>query len=363
MSRIIWLSNTGFSLQSVLSETLPGFKNYKNISALVGSGNSIIDRTGTVQDPFKTKNVCPMSEFDPNFKLNYHDCCMHRMLDFDAQYNRTGRKFRIMYSGGIDSSAIVAAFINFYGLDKASQIVEICCSPESINENPWLWDRYIRRGKFTLVPSVKHTSMWNDDVVVVSGEINDQLFGGDGLARYKRNRDIYSTKNPDDYVYASFSKKNEITDYYLNVLSPQLSKAPFPLLNFYMYIWWRNFSSYYGTNQLKQFSQIRLDKIPDHLIENSYGQFFSSDEFQKWSMKWHQDYPESFCDFDNQKKPCKDFIINVLNIPEYSDKIKHPSYPRLHTKRPLIAFIDEDHNVYRDWTQLTKFLEPNNSYL
>ena len=80
-------------------------------------------------------------------------------------------------------------------------------------------------------------------------------------------------------------------------------------------------------------------------------------------MRWHYEYPDSFCDLDNYKKPCRDFIIDVLNLPEYSDKIKHASFSRLHTKRPAIAFIDEDYNVYRDWSQLINFFEPNNSYV
>lgn len=363
MSRIIWLYNRGFSEQNILDEDLPGFKNYKRISTLVNTGNSTIDRTGVIQSPFRTKNISPIPDFDPNFAMSYQDCCMDRMLAFDEQYRRTGRKFRVMYSGGLDSSAIVAAFINFYGLDKTSQLLEICCSPESINENPWLWDRYIRRGKFTLVPSYKHTMLWHDDVNCINGEVNDQLFAGQSLATYKKNKDLYSTKNYDDFIYSSLAKKNDITDYHLNIMEAQLKAAPFPLVNFYMYIWWRGFASFYGTNQVKSFSQTPLDKIPDRLIENNYGQFFASDEFQKWSMKWHCDYPDSFCDHDNQKKVCRDYILNTLNIPEYEIKMKHASYPRLHTKRPVIAFIDEDYNVYRDWNKLLDFVEPNNSYL
>lgn len=362
MSSIIYLHNRGLA-EETLFDDVPGFKNYKDVSKLMGLGNSMIDRTGNIQDPFRTKIIVPVPAYDPDFKLNYHDCCMQRMIDFDEQFNRTGKKFRLMYSGGIDSSAILASFINFYGLDKAAQMIEICCSPESIDENPWLWDRYIRRGKFKLVSSHKHTSSWDSSVFKISGEVNDQLFNGDGIARYKKNRDLYSTKNFDDYVYASFDQKNAVTDFYINVLDVQLKAAPFPLENFYMYMWWRNFVSYYGTNQIKPFSQIRGSSIPMAYLENSFGQFFGSDNFQKWSMVWHRDYPESFCDYDNQKKPCKDFIMSVLDIPEFSDKMKHKSYPRIHNKRRHAAFIDDQFNIYYDWNQLRDFIEPNNSYL
>lgn len=363
MSNLIYINNFLLKNNSSLDD-IPGYINFRKISKFIQPSNSMIDRTGIIQNPFKTKILNPIPAFDALFNLSYSDCCMLRMQELDELHIATGKKFRLMYSGGVDSTGIFAAFIKYFGLEKSSDILEICCSRESIDENPWLWDRYIRKGNFKLSSSHKHTQIWNDDVIILHGEVNDQLFGGNDLAGYKRNKDLYTRINIDDYIGAKCGGiKTEDSIYFAEMMIAQAKHAPIPINNSYLISWWYGFSLLYHTNLIKAFSQTTFDTIPKRFINTDFNQFYGTDYFQKWTLKFHYDCPNQYAEWEHYKKPCKDFILEALDIPEYASKIKSPSFTRIHTKRATAICMDEDFNLYHDADKLRDFIESNNSFL
>jgi len=363
VNRLIHCNNILIANDPSLDD-IPGFANYRRISKFVQPGDSVIDRSGIIKNPFKTKIISPIPSFNPNFNLSYADCAMLHMEELDKLHNSSGKKFRLWYSGGIDSTGILASFIKYYGLEKASQVLEIFCSIESINENPWAWDRYIRKGKFKLIPSTSHASRWDDDVIILNGEVNDQLFGGPSLARYKKNKDLYARVNIEDYIGVTCGGiKNADSIYFAEMMIEQARHAPIPVENSYQMAWWYGFSLLFHTNMVKLFTQTKFNTIPARYITTDLDHFYGTELFQQWSLKFHYDYPDQYCEWERYKQFCKNFILDALDIPEYADKIKHGSFTRIMTKRPVGIALDEDFNVIRDIELIRNFAEPNNSFL
>jgi hypothetical protein len=73
-------------------------------------------------------------------------------------------------------------------------------------------------------------------------------------------------------------------------------------------------------------------------------------------MKFHSDYPVSYAENENYKSICKDMILQILNIPEYTDKNKFMSWPRVQALTKSNVLIDSDFKVHKNVTDFLKFV-------
>lgn len=337
---------------------IPGFNNYKEFAKFFDVNVSLCDRTNTIKFPFTTK-ATPIPLFEKDFKLTYRDCASISMSNLDSIHQQTGKKFRLMYSGGADSSGIFSSFIDYYGLDKTKELLEICCSKDSMTENPWLWDRYIRKYNFNIISAHDHGTQWHDNKIVVMGEINDQLFGKrSDYAYYADNKTTADGITIDD-IKIYLNQKSVNNDQLVSILFELLNAGPFPIKNMFTFLWWLNFAlTWEGVNN-RVLSH--ANSLPSDTMHSGLVQFYNTPDFQKWSMKYHYDYdisqPPVF------KIPCKELTIDILNIPEYKNKHKFLSFPKLHAVRPSALLIDTDLNLYRNNTDYLKFVELNNSFI
>lgn len=337
---------------------VPGFNNYRTFAHYFDVNVSLCDRSNVIKFPFKMKSS-PMPVFDKDFNLSYKECALSRMAELDTLHKQTGKKFRLLYSGGVDSSAIFSSFIEYYGLDKTKDILEICCSKESIDENPWLWDRYIRKANFDIVSAHDHGYQWSDDKIIIMGEGNDQLFG-------KRSDYAYYASNPigskeitlqDVKHYLKYKSSNINGDGVAHIFFNLLKSAPFPITNMFTFLWWINFVLTWDGVLNRVISQSTLNKLQD----NKLVQFYNTIEFQQWSMNYHYRYDITLAPL--YKHECKELTIDILNIPEYKNKHKFLSFPKLHAVRPTAFLIDEDLYLYRNTSAYLKFVQPNNSFI
>jgi hypothetical protein len=269
-----------------------------------------------------------------------------------------------LYSGGIDSTGILAAFIEYYGLHRASELLEICCSPESIEENPQTWDRHIRPGNFKLSSSHNHTNGWNDNVILLMGEGNDQLFGLFGYTKYKANKNLYDSVTAGAIIaFLEGSKSNPNAEYCAEILQRVAAVAPFPIENMYMFVWWTNFVLIWDAVINRVMAQANLTQLPADTMTTGFLQFFNTPELQQWSLNFHYQNPDKFAELENFKLACKQMIVDTLHIPEYMAKHKFTSFPRVHAMRPSACLIDSNLNIYHDTTKILDFVNPNNTFV
>lgn len=349
---------------STVLDQIPGGQNFLKMTKFVQPSVGILDRTGTITIPFKHEINDPMPKFDPTFGLTYVECAIERMKELEQLHNSTGKKFRLLYSGGIDSTAIFASFVEYFGVDKTSKILEICCSPDSIYENPWTWDQHIRPNNFKLKSSHDHTNSWNDDVIVLMGEGNDQLFINIAFSKYKNHQNLYEDVTVDNVVdfLNNGNPLNDVT-YCAKKLLSLAEAAYIPIKNMSMFVWWHHFNLNWSAVGHRVLSQASQDKFPVNFLNTSFKQFFQTTEFQKWSLKYHNDNPDSFASVENYKLDCKQLSIKSLNIPEYISKGKFNSFPVVHSMRPAACIIDSNLNMKYNPEDFLEFIEINNSFI
>lgn len=346
---------------------VPGMSNFAKFAQYFSPNAGPVDRTGTLTMPVRCANTDPIPEFDSTFAMSYKDCVMQRV----AELAQTGKQFRLLYSGGIDSTGILAAFIEHYGLDKTSNILQISCSKESINENPWAWDKYIRKGNFKLINSHNHANSWNDGVVTLMGEINDHLFGGLGAGRWsqycmKHGTDLYAPATINTLVqYLIWNKRdndNASAYYCASRIMQVVAAAPFPIDNMYLLMWWYIFVLTWNGCVYRVLSQ-STGPLPADTLTAGFYQFYNTPALQQWSLNFHYQHPTEFAEPETYKQECKDMILSILDIPEYAGKNKFTSFPRVHSLRATSCLIDTDLNKYHTAEDFMKFAEPVHSFV
>jgi hypothetical protein len=99
----------------------------------------------------------------------------------------------------------------------------------------------------------------------------------------------------------------------------------------------------------------RQTQFPKQFLDQGLVQFFNTVEFQQWSMCFHKNNPNSQGENRFYKKACKDTILEILDIPEYAEKNKLMSWPRVQCLIRTGCFMDSDLTVYHDPLDLLKF--------
>jgi hypothetical protein len=359
MSELIYFSGSALN-HPTLREKIPGVNDQLKLQYYMHPNAGIKDRSGTLESPFRTKILSPIPDLPPEFNLSYKDCVLSRMAELERVHLSTGKTFRLLYSGGIDSTVMLAGFIEYFGLSRSSQLLEICCTPDSIDENPWAWARYIGPGNFKIKSSMQHHDSWTDDVITVMGEGNDHLFSSMGNRSWSKfSNDLYAPVDPDVLVDYLAWLKPELyrpgveycAEQYLRIAQ----KAPFAIDNMYLLNWWCKFVLDWEAVQVRVLVLSRQTQFPEQFLDQGLVQFFNTVEFQQWSMWFHKNNPNSQGENRFYKKACKDTILEILDIPEYAEKNKLMSWPRVQCLIRTGCFLDSDLTVYHNPLDLLKF--------
>ena len=110
----------------------------------------------------------------PANNQTYEQMAIARAIDLKKLDN----KIYIMYSGGVDSSTAVLAFLMSWNKQEL-QRVYILCSTKSVKEFPEMWSVIANEFKGRIKTSYKHVENSLRDGYVITGEHGDQIFGSD----------------------------------------------------------------------------------------------------------------------------------------------------------------------------------------
>jgi hypothetical protein len=134
------------------------------------------------------------------------------------------------------------------------------------------------------------------------------------------------------------------------------SISPIPITNMYLLNWWYKFVLDWEAVMVRVLSQATTTQLSADCLDASLVQFFNTNNFQQWSMKFHADYPVSYGENTEYKSICKHMILEILNIPEYADKNKFMSWPRVHALTKSGVLIDSNFKIYRNSEDFLKFV-------
>lgn len=151
-----------------------------------------VTRNGEWSLPFKQELIpgFEMPKYDSNFKKTFDQVTDEKALKISKEI-RQGKKFAVMYSGGIDSTVILVSLIKNLSKEELESVI-ICCTGNSIIENPIFWKTYID-GKIKYIDTQKY---WYDDIIKlgylpITGDEGDCVFGTIIGTELYHNYDFY----------------------------------------------------------------------------------------------------------------------------------------------------------------------------
>lgn len=291
----------------------------------------LVDRTNTIEFPLarllNEQFALPASHAASTFD----DACISRACELlDAN-----KKIYIMWSGGIDSTAIVTAFLAS-GQDLSNIVIAL--NHDSIKEYPKFYFEHIRP-KFPVIAIEELMTIASTigiEGIVLSGEHADQLIGGSNMASAvvqnlgadflakqltrENFKILMSSKRVDDWAI----------DCWFDMYTATFAKSPRELQTMYDLIWWHGFNFRWQPIGMKLFT--RMNKGTDLRT------FYSSIKFQTWAINHVPDLSM----INTLKSETKDFILSYTKDIEYAhNKIKHPS-STLYFGKPSAAAVDQN---------------------
>jgi hypothetical protein len=157
----------------------PDFQKWFSLTDLTHFILPVIDRTGCIIPPYKfsvcERNALPETRYPTANSLD--DCMDRRANEIYARHKATGKKIVLAYSGGVDSTAVLASLVRNIPLNQLKDILCIAATPESIIENPQLFYQFILP-TFELIPAVDMAQYISPTTLLVIGDPGSGNFTG-----------------------------------------------------------------------------------------------------------------------------------------------------------------------------------------
>lgn len=290
---------------------------------------SIIDRTGMMKHPV---DVDVSSFKHPDYKIcnkDFSDIMCDRAKEILNISNKTGHRIMVFYSGGVDSTGLVCAFIKEIGIKAASEVIDICMSRSSVIENPNFFNDYIKPN-FNIVNSyLFYNVVCKDEYknsIFVTGDPAASLFGGGEKFRYaikKYGSDIVEAKNYKDILQKIYDPF--VFEYALENMHISSSQIGYKINDLYDYFWWYAMNYRYIC---QHFSMVRLwtkfftENLHDAAYwKNHHISFYDSEDFSNWSYSSKEHLIDCLKNgiINNlyYKKKIKDFIFEFNKDKDY----------------------------------------------
>ena len=268
-----------------------------------------------------------------------------------------------MYSGGIDSSLVVAAFFLACSREDIRDWVVVLLDYRSIIENPEMYNEVLLP-YFNCKSGGQFTKYFlRDDVIIVHGECNDQLFGHlyYNVIEMKLGFDFMYEKGTDDNiqkVLKAFSPTNKIDGVLERIVTPLIDNAYDPDLlrsEIRLVFWWMNMTLKFQ-NVYYRMQQWRTDDSEYKLKnEDTILSFFTHPSLSLWSMNNTDKFLNRDLKLIGIKWPSKLLINSILRSRIYlNNKRKVGSLGQL-----VKGLRGEARIIYDDETVSTEKISPS----
>jgi len=341
---------TTFSLKDIIGQNTD-LKIFSEIFNLT-RGSWLVDRTDTTQLPFKTDllDKYRLPDFDKILNLTLEECCQNRALELMS----LDKRIYFLYSGGIDSTLALIAFIKS-GIPRRNIVV--VCNDHSIRENPNFYYSSIRSHFDVMATELFMQQLKTQliDGIILSSEHGDSLYGNDYSS-------IAFELLGGKFLEKPATKENLITFFcsgglsyqsaacWLDLYSANLKLCPRVIETVYDFLWWIGFNWRWQWCGEKMKLRTALD--PD--IQT----FFSSDQLQKWAVTHKQIIIEKKTDF---KRDYKQIILDYTKDQEYFDsKVKHVSFSIYYLANSYLAMESDGTKLHKLDYQLSKYYQKDN---
>lgn len=161
-----------------MADTLgPDARFFINISRRINP-NRFVTRHGDWSLPWKQELIpgFEMPAYNPGYSRTFSE-----VSDLKAQQIKQriaqGEQFAVMYSGGIDSTVVMAALIKNLTSEELNSVI-VCASVNSIIENPTFWEKFIHNKlKVRDSSALKYDDIIESGLTPITADEGDCIFG------------------------------------------------------------------------------------------------------------------------------------------------------------------------------------------
>lgn len=306
---------------------------------IVNTNACVIDRTGSLTSPLNLHSLYPVPEQVSTVK-DFGTLCIERA----AEILDEGMPVYFMYSGGLDSTAMLIAFdhvLNQRG--KGFEQLVICTSPDAQSENPAAWHDIVLPNYKLLNTRDMMSDVKLENYRYVQGENADQLFGSDRVfTDAVLLHQPYSSANLRAFLSGHISdSRSQALDRLHAEFLVLASKCPLPIRYMRDFLWWMNFTCKWQSVALRTLSFTNVfekgAKVPLGHIKR-FDTFFNTVPFQQLAIsgkldRWGEE-PTAY----TYKKAARDFILEKTGWSDYvRTKIKVGSLYNVIRQRKYVA--------------------------
>lgn len=339
-----------------------GAEAFSELFNIFANNVSIIDRSNTFANPLNTALLSISILPELNNSHSFETLCDNRARALMDQAIANNKKIAVMYSGGIDSTLILCAFLKNCNSEEVKRVT-VLLSEQSILENQNFYHSYVI-SNFDCVSSFRFPAfIGNTDYIFISGEHGDQLFGSAIAQAYEVAYGfdaLFQPLNNSHGALADFLSNRGAKKYAEPILQLFLKlcdNAPVPIETPYHFFWWINFSTKWQAVYTRLLPYSKHKKTI--ALEENYTTFYCTKEFQQWSMANTDQFIKD--SFATAKFIAKQYIYDLNKDSSYLHKIKMGSLCNLLNNKEIVYAIDEDLNfITKPLGQ--EYLNPSNEF-
>ncbi len=246
--------------------------------------------------PSDSRFAPPKLEYISDDLASLHD---RRALELFAHAKQTNKKIMVLWSGGIDSTAVLSSFIKNIPQNELKDYLAVTLSTVSIFENFGFYSKFIsNKLECHSYSSIEVDNEFLRKYILIHGDPGDCLYGPsvglymsyiqDGRCRESYKKHIKDFPKLFTLPENSRFHNKDFGDWYVNKITDNLLDVnPDNVESVGDWFWWTYFNFKWEFSIQRPFyfnrkdlgSPLDLDLVDDY-IENS---FYNTDKFQLWS--------------------------------------------------------------------------------
>ena len=252
-------------------------------------------RTHALDTPWSIHTLSPIPNIDQGC-ADFTTVMDSIVSDYCVKIENCNKQVYINWSGGIDSTAIVVAFLknaNRAVLEK----ITVLCNSNSINENPYFYYRFIEP-VFNVAEtySVSINEDNYNDLIMLDGEFGDQCFyGHDYIYQLALSKQFDLLRGPwkDSIEHCVIKEsRNSIADdntvkFAMELIVESIGYSPIEIVSLYDFLWWTQFNFKWNENAVRKLSMFTGNLSPnkrEYFYKNNILRVFDNPLMQQWSM-------------------------------------------------------------------------------